>query len=1279
MSVTSTTNYKQVTLTAVPQDISTLIHILDEDWVVVDRTRDGTVTTLTNTVDYEVDDVGDASGCTVTILALDVGGCEVGDVITVTRSIPRTVETSYSPNSRFSSTNVGNNFDKNVMVEQDQDEVLSRTVKMPRTATAAQRASVELDLTADVGKYLSLGSGGVLEWSAIPTTSGAAPSYASIALMQAADLGVGDSVLVTDSARGGIFVVSASGTDNDGTVFALDNGNYAHRRFDGPINVKWFGVVGDGSTDDSTALQAAFDYNRTDNSAGGAIFLIPEFDSYIKVTKRILIPGDCTIHWYGHVKAVDWDYATSTNSRMFQNRIREAGLLGRVSGTSITPTSGGTGYVTATNVPCTGGSGTKMTVDITAAAGVVTAITINSGGRGYLSTDTVTVYAGNLDCTLALNTAGVTLTTGTAAVDNQTGCASANKNGTINTQNGNILVDGHGIGILEGMALDGVEYLDSDGNTLAGKTMVFGLLFLSCDNVKVQGLNLVDHKGWHLTARCCTNVSFINNVIDSGRGSSSIYRNGRSCDGIHFDTCHDCIATGNNVTSSDDAFSVTDSFPNWDSADTISNVYASTRNIIITDNIIRSTVPISTGGAGYWINSNAFKLDLLEGTIEADHRRTIKDVTFANNHCICEGKFLSFEIDLDHFTGDDYPTTDPWRFERIQVLNNTFDMADTPWEGTSINPKTVSADIQLLGNSRFEGNVFNGCNSDSIFRLYQVYNCTFRDRFTNHRANSISATGVYQCYYFTRNLNESALVHTIENCVFEPNVDNVQGSVYNFEVDQYTYLDGLTLGGNITNWSQIATDNATMVAAVLIKGGYNYRAGIANIGRIDFNESLKIHDGKGPGIRFYFVSNPNFSTGRTTQITLDGCEVSQCGNGVSSAVDAYGFNLDYQFPSVGSDLVIPHAVISAKNCLFWKNEGNNLRAEYARKLVVQGGRMGGSALAWTTNRANIHWVLQGYSFRTDLCSGEISGVNFNMEPDATQWATSKVIYQGQEVVVPHDYSLTWTVDGLTGTKVFRYDSGVVTGTGKTPETGGTGYSDDTAVATTGGSGSGLTVDTTTSAGVITSFDVNAGGTGYEVGDIINITGGGANAFYVLRPGDFATVTPSATNIVVADGSGFTEQRPGELAIAITGSSSPSPYRGEPIRVFNNTFARGCLGVAQESRLFIEPQTIEVDSLPTRGWYHAGTKFQLRRPSAGGVEGYVVTTAGHIVGEDGWDIGDSFNPGDILGEGGKIYLWVGSPASNSGSAPTHTSGTTDNWKYIETQSVAVTKTYGTVSA
>ena len=71
--------------------------------------------------------------------------------------------------------------------------------------------------------------------------------------------------------------------------------------------------------------------------------------------------------------------------------------------------------------------------------------------------------------------------------------------------------------------------------------------------------------------------------------------------------------------------------------------------------------------------------------------------------------------------------------------------------------------------------------------------------------------------------------------------------------------------------------------------------------------------------------------------------------------------------------------------------------------------------------------------------------------------------------------------------------------------GGSGYSNANNVATTGGTGSGLTVDITVTAGAITGIEIAKMGEGYTDGNTITVTGGGVNAT--------ATITLAEPNLL----------------------------------------------------------------------------------------------------------------------------------------------------------------------
>ena len=82
--------------------------------------------------------------------------------------------------------------------------------------------------------------------------------------------------------------------------------------------------------------------------------------------------------------------------------------------------------------------------------------------------------------------------------------------------------------------------------------------------------------------------------------------------------------------------------------------------------------------------------------------------------------------------------------------------------------------------------------------------------------------------------------------------------------------------------------------------------------------------------------------------------------------------------------------------------------------------------------------------------------------------------------------------------------------------GGTAYATATAQSTTGGTGSGLTVDIVASAGAVTSIAIADPGTGYTVGDVITIAGGGSDATFSI-----ATVRGAVGAVAIAaGGSGY---------------------------------------------------------------------------------------------------------------------------------------------------------------
>ena len=137
--------------------------------------------------------------------------------------------------------------------------------------TATNGTSIVLTSGANVGDIVDIVAYGTFEVADTYTQSDTKANFAykvsSIEGLASLD-GTTPAVIVTDLDRGGTFIWSSTGTANGGTVFAGATG-YWNRQYDGAINVKWFGAVGDGTTDDTDKIQDAIDYIMSIN--GGSL------------------------------------------------------------------------------------------------------------------------------------------------------------------------------------------------------------------------------------------------------------------------------------------------------------------------------------------------------------------------------------------------------------------------------------------------------------------------------------------------------------------------------------------------------------------------------------------------------------------------------------------------------------------------------------------------------------------------------------------------------------------------------------------------------------------------------------------------------------------------------------------------------------------------------------------------------------------------------------------------------------------------------------------------
>lgn len=79
---------------------------------------------------------------------------------------------------------------------------------------------------------------------------------------------------------------TSTATDNGGTIIAPNAGGTGRwkRQFSGVVNVRWFGAVGDGVTDDTAAIQAAI------NLGAGQVFIPPSSNSTNYIITQLELP-----------------------------------------------------------------------------------------------------------------------------------------------------------------------------------------------------------------------------------------------------------------------------------------------------------------------------------------------------------------------------------------------------------------------------------------------------------------------------------------------------------------------------------------------------------------------------------------------------------------------------------------------------------------------------------------------------------------------------------------------------------------------------------------------------------------------------------------------------------------------------------------------------------------------------------------------------------------------------------------------------------------------------
>ncbi|MCE6990966.1 glycosyl hydrolase family 28-related protein [Dyadobacter sp. CY323] len=113
--------------------------------------------------------------------------------------------------------------------------------------------------------------------------------YLTMAQLRSGVADANEAVFITDNGRHGLFRYnSASTMADDGAMTIVSSGRRYERVYDGAVNVRWFGIVGDGVNDQSAAIQAML------NNAKYRNVFFPKATASYRV-RSIRIPSNSTL------------------------------------------------------------------------------------------------------------------------------------------------------------------------------------------------------------------------------------------------------------------------------------------------------------------------------------------------------------------------------------------------------------------------------------------------------------------------------------------------------------------------------------------------------------------------------------------------------------------------------------------------------------------------------------------------------------------------------------------------------------------------------------------------------------------------------------------------------------------------------------------------------------------------------------------------------------------------------------------------------------------------
>ena len=318
------------------------------------------------------------------------------------------------------------------------------------------------------------------------------------------------------------------------------------------------------------------------------------------------------------------------------------------------------------------------------------------------------------------------------------------------------------------------------------------------------------------------------------------------------------------------------------------------------------------------------------------------------------------------------------------------------------------------------------------------------------------------------------------------------------------YQVGFVLGDKFGRQSDVVLSGVQLQSYSAVDGTVYGGSTIYNPYNID-NTSPNIRDWFGDSLKIRILES---ITSGTTEGTPNNTtnEPGLYANPLGS-----GFNIAGTTPSVNTAVAIPILAVPGFKYEFTltgvatniPSVGSFLRGKFVDYIeVVEKSNVGAVYKIYTYEPINV----DSYSLTSPAISPDFKYA-YTINP--VGWYSYKVVVKQQEQDYYNVY-LPGILNGypnqepapLTGTNPFNLPAPPFPQTTFTITDNGNGYSDNTNVATTGGTGTGLTVDITVGTvapniGKVTAVLLDASGINYTVGDILTITGGGADAEITL--------------------------------------------------------------------------------------------------------------------------------------------------------------------------------------